>query len=35
LDRRSGHLRRISNAPSGHRSPPQHLMTLIKRPSVE
>jgi hypothetical protein len=29
-----GHLRRISNAPPGHRFPPQPLTTLIKRPLV-
>ena len=28
-----GLLRRISDTPTGHRSPPQRLMTLIKRPS--
>ena len=26
-------LRRISDASTSHRSPPQHLTTLIKRPS--
>ncbi len=28
-------LRRISDASTSHRSPPQHLTTLIKRPSVD
>ena len=28
-----GLLRRISDTPNSHRSPPQRLMTLIKRPS--
>jgi hypothetical protein len=30
-----GLLRRISDTPTGHRSPPQHLTTLIKRPSLD
>jgi hypothetical protein len=29
----TGLLRRISDTPASHRSPPQHLTTLIKRPS--
>jgi hypothetical protein len=30
-----GLLRRISDTPTGHRSPPQRLKTLIKRPSQQ
>ena len=31
----TGMLRRISDTPASHRSPPQHLTTLIKRPSLD